>query len=137
MIDCRNLFVYGTLMANAGGHLGREQRRRLHASGCALGPATIPGRLVDLGSYPGLVEPVSGSDVVHGEVIAIDAPREIFVWLDPYEGIGLPDRDGEYSRVVRDVSLADGSLLNAWVYLMTRDVSGYPVIAGGRWATPR
>ena len=76
------LFVYGTLMSRARGLLGASQRARLGLKGTSLGEATIAGRLVDLGTYPGLLEPAAAGDIVHGELFRLDRPEEVMSWLD-------------------------------------------------------
>jgi gamma-glutamylcyclotransferase (GGCT)/AIG2-like uncharacterized protein YtfP len=135
MSTTRHLFVYGTLMTSASGAaMGTGQRARLHAASKSLGAATIPGRLYDAGRYPLLVDSKEPGDIVHGEVLSLDEPAMVFPFLDPYEGIdpARPD-DGMYRRVVRTVTLHDGSARDAWVYLYQRDVSRRRRIADGRW----
>ncbi len=128
------LFVYGTLLTRAGGELGADMRTRLGQESASLGEATIPGRLFSLGTFPVMLEPAAASDTVHGEVLRLDDPESIFVWLDPYEGITPGHkRQGEYERVRRSVRLASGEELVAWVYLYVADPVDAPPIPSGRW----
>ena len=128
------LFVYGTLMTRARGMLGASQRARLGRDGTSLGAATIAGRLVDLGTYPGLLAAATANDVVHGELFRLDRPDEILSWLDAYEGIpGEPTPDDEYARILVSARLASGEDLAAWVYCYRGKTSGFPAIASGRW----
>jgi gamma-glutamylcyclotransferase (GGCT)/AIG2-like uncharacterized protein YtfP len=130
------LFVYGTLLSTAAGTLGRAQRQRL-ARECApaIRAGTVPGRLYDLGRYPGLVETGSASEIVHGEVLELTDPERTLRWLDAYEGI-VPGAHphNEYERCERPVTLtATGESVTAWVYLYRRDASHARLIADGRW----
>lgn len=126
-----HLFVYGTLMS----HTGTEKARALAAEADSLGAATIAGTLFRITWYPGLVE---GAGTVHGEVFRLRDPAASLVWLDAYEGIvpaGGPGHRNEYERLERQVRLASGQEITAWVYLYRADVSGCPPVADGRWAT--
>lgn len=128
------LFVYGTLMTRARGPLGASQRARLGLKGASLGDATIAGRLVDLGSYPGLLDPALPGDIVHGELFRLDQPDEVISWLDSYEGIPAePTPDDEYARVLVPARLASGESVAAWVYRYRGKTSGFPAISSGRW----
>jgi gamma-glutamylcyclotransferase (GGCT)/AIG2-like uncharacterized protein YtfP len=132
---CHHLFVYGTLMTKASGvSLGNRERQALRAASITLGPATSPGRLYDAGHYPLLVDTQSIGDVVHGEVLRLDAPYSLFAILDPYEGFD-PDRPdvGEYRRQLRPVTLADGTPHEAWVYVYIGSTAGRRRISDGRW----
>ena len=128
------LFVYGTLMTRARGRLGASQRARLGLKGTSLGAATIAGRLVNLGTYPGLLEPAAAGDTVHGELFRLDRPEEVISWLDSYEGIpSEPTPHDEYVRVLTPARLATGEEVTAWVYRYRRTTSDFPAIPSGRW----
>jgi gamma-glutamylcyclotransferase (GGCT)/AIG2-like uncharacterized protein YtfP len=129
-----HLFVYGTLMSTAAGALGKGMRERLQREGQLLGPATMRGRLYDLGRFPALVDSDNPADLVHGEVFALHESGKSFAWLDRYEGIdpGQPGHN-EYQRVERSVRLACREEITAWVYLYRKSVVRAPRIAAGRW----
>lgn len=128
------LFVYGTLMTQARGELGADMRTRLVSAGQWLGPATVPGRLVALDGYPGLVAPVALADVVHGEVFELADPEAVFKLLDDYEGVASePSSDDEYDRVLTTARLASGGDVHAWVYRYCADTTDAKLIPGGRW----
>jgi len=128
------LFVYGTLLTRARGALGADMRARLRQASVSLGEATTAGRLVDLGTFPAMIEAAAPSDIVHGEVLRLHDPESVFVWLDPYEGITPGHRrHGEYERLTAAVKLATGEALTAWLYLYRADVSHAPAIPSGRW----
>jgi gamma-glutamylcyclotransferase (GGCT)/AIG2-like uncharacterized protein YtfP len=127
------LFVYGTLMTAARGRLGAVQRARLSLKGTSLGAATIAGQLINLGTYPGLIEPAAPDDVVHGELYRLDQPDEVMSWLDSYEGVAPePTPHDEYVRVLLPARLATGEEVAAWVYRYRGAITGFPIIASGR-----
>jgi gamma-glutamylcyclotransferase (GGCT)/AIG2-like uncharacterized protein YtfP len=129
-----HIFVYGTLLSGTGhpkgAQLGREAR--------LLGAATIQGcSLYSLGRYPGLVEAADAQGPVHGEVYALNNPLVSLKWLDAYEGIVPGNHDqNQYERVERQVRLASGEEVSAWVYLYRKAVTGRLPIASGRWLSP-
>lgn len=128
-----HLFVYGTLRPDAPGRFGKAQRDRLAGESRLLGMAVMPGRLVDAGSYPGLIEPSGEADVVHGVVVLLDDAQRSFRWLDPYEGISTEEPEhNEYVRERREVCLADGQFIEAWVYVY-RPSESLPIVPGGNW----
>jgi gamma-glutamylcyclotransferase (GGCT)/AIG2-like uncharacterized protein YtfP len=134
-----HLFVYGTLMSSATGALGRPERARLAAEARTLGPATLAAaRLYDLGRYPGLAETGHPADTVHGEALTLADPPRTLAWLDDYEGFIPGDYNlSEYARLERQIRLAGGAELAAWVYIFRRDVAALRPITGGRWGRPQ
>lgn len=60
--DVTRLFVYGTLRRGAPMHALIASDARL------VGPATLAGRLYDLGAYPAFTDRESKRDVVRGEL---------------------------------------------------------------------
>ena len=133
MIDC--LFVYGTLMrAAATVAMGKTMRARLEAEGDWLGPATLGGRLYDLGSYPGLIRSTRSGERVRGEIYRLRDPHASLVWLDAYEGLPAGQtRGGEYERVVDHALRPDGSSIEAWVYGLISAPDGARFVAEGKW----
>lgn len=134
-----HLFVYGTLLTGAVGSKGRAQRERLRRTARSLGAATAPGRLYDLGQYPGFVPALAGECVVHGEVLALAAPFERTLrWLDDYEGIVPGDHPhNEYERRLIDTVLGDGEVVRAWAYVYLPAPRPQSLIPGGRWLERR
>lgn len=139
-----HLFVYGTLLSHAGHAMGARLRRDAQL----IGPATMAGRLYNLGRYPGLVEeaperPIRGANaatpsLVHGEVYALKMPAITLRWLDAYEGV-LPMRpdQGVYARVERLARLNSGATLKAWAYVYLLSVRPRQRLADGRWPPPQ
>jgi gamma-glutamylcyclotransferase (GGCT)/AIG2-like uncharacterized protein YtfP len=134
-VTTRYLFVYGTLMSGAGNELGKSQRLRLARESDSLGPASIAhAHLYDLGRYPGAIAGGGLDDIVHGEVVLLSDPEPALAWLDAYEGIVPGNADeSEYDRVVREVRLAGGEAIDAWVYFLRAVPPGARRIEDGRW----
>lgn len=65
------VFVYGTLRAGEINDLGQAAAARGLPAAQFVGPATVPGRLVDFGEWPGLI-PVSDGRRVRGDVYLAD-----------------------------------------------------------------
>jgi gamma-glutamylcyclotransferase (GGCT)/AIG2-like uncharacterized protein YtfP len=136
---CRYLFVYGTLMSGAGSALGRAQRLRLACESDSLGPASIAhARLYDLGRYPGASAGGVVDDLVHGEAVVLSDPERTLAWLDAYEGIAPGKHDAnEYERRLREVRLAGGETIDAWVYFLRAVPAHARRIEDGRWMPRR
>jgi gamma-glutamylcyclotransferase (GGCT)/AIG2-like uncharacterized protein YtfP len=93
------LFAYGTLMR------GYALHGVLARGATFLGEASVRGRLLDLGRYPGLVE---GGGRVRGEVYRLDDP-ELLPVLDREEGYN-------FVRCQGVVTLARGRRARGWLY---------------------
>ena len=114
------LFIYGTLMP--GLRLEAEMQGARF-----LGAAQVPGRLVDLGRYPGFVQ---GEGLVTGEVYAVDDAH--LARLDGVEGVAPGDRAAsQYWREV--VTVTGGPLQGQPVqtYVYNRPVDGCTPIPHG------
>lgn len=124
----RHVFVYGTLRR------GEERDiTRLQPAPRWLGRASVPGLMVDLGRYPGLVLGAPGQ--VSGEVYEISAALE--QQLDMIEEV-WPTPNGEYIKreiaVRLELEGARSSEVVCLVYaLAPGQASGKTVIAGGDW----
>jgi len=118
------LFIYGTLHPNR----APAEIAPTVALFTPRGPATLRGRLLDLGAFPGLILP--GHDEIHGELFALpeDSALRARAWavLDAYEGFRPDAPDASlFTRVLTRVTLPDGSAQTAWVYLFNQPVR-YP-----------
>ena len=100
------LFVYGTLRSN------QPNAPRLGGS-TPMGWATTPGRLLDLGDYPGLT---SGEGTVVGELFLI--PEAALARIDDLEGFDPSDPEGSlFVREMRQVELpGQKATYQAWAY---------------------
>lgn len=134
------LFVYGTLLLRAGDTLGAAMRARLHGESDFVAAAATPGRLYDLGDYPGLVEaePRGQRALVVGEVLRLyDAPAT-FQWLDRYEDVDPDDpAAGLYRRVPQLALLEDGRALRCWVYVLNSVPAEATLITANGWLSHR
>lgn len=124
--DPELLFVYGTLRPSLA--VG-EHSRLVHALE-VVGTATVPGMLLDLGNYPGLV---AGEGVVHGELLRVTDAATLLAF-DAYEECGGPEPLFRRERMV--ASLGDGTVVRAWGYRYVRPPLGAPAITGGDYAVP-
>jgi len=112
------LFAYGTLRRGAPMHDLLDGRVTW------LGPASVPGRLVDLGAFPGLVPAQAAGERVRGDLyaIAVDHRDALLDALDRYEG-------ASFERVRQVVAGPDGPA-EAWLYAYRGDTSGCRVPSG-------
>jgi gamma-glutamylcyclotransferase (GGCT)/AIG2-like uncharacterized protein YtfP len=125
------LFVYGTLLP---GHAPKSMRalcdRLTH-----IGPASIAGRLYDLGPYPAVV--TGGDECVLGELLEVDGD-DTWRELDRYEGCPRPgEGDGLFRRVRTIATSESGDRLDCWVYVYNRDLSRATLVESGCWRTHR
>jgi len=112
MLD--HIFVYGTLRSTSPAPMACEFAK----NATLIGPARVPGRLIDLDRYPGLLEPNTPDDRVEGELWQPHAPESYLPVLDAYEGCGPNDLEPwEYQRVVRKIRRDTGEEVDVWVYL--------------------
>lgn len=117
------VFVYGTLMQEQPNHrvlvqVGAKRIGEAHTAGART--------LVDLGPYPALLRREGGCPVA-GELYEVDA--DALAVLDAFEG--CPDLYArERIRLVRE-----GEELEAWTYVLAREVPAHAVVVtSGRYA---
>ncbi|MFZ3491626.1 gamma-glutamylcyclotransferase family protein [Streptomyces sp. 5.8] len=110
--DQKPVFVYGTLRAGQGNYLNILEGTTVQER-----PATLNGYTLFGSGVPFAVK--REGRIVVGEVMDVN-PRlwsTVLTRLDRLEGYRGEDRDNMYDREVRTVTLADGSAINAYVYL--------------------
>ena len=131
----QHLFVYGSLMPQLTSAFGKAERTRLARESTVIGPASVRGKLYDLGDYPGLISNSCLNSRVDGVLLRLNMPVETFAWLDPFEDIvpGRPVEANAYERVTRMVATPDGQSYEAWVYVMWRVPALASEITTGRW----
>ncbi len=112
------VFVYGTLRA------GEHNDSRLEGAEF-VGYGVLIGeyKMVDLGSFPAVVEDEGAEWVISGEVYRV-TPATLYGALDRLESVDIldpEDRDDEarglYYRRELDIQIGDETV-KAWVYLM-------------------
>jgi gamma-glutamylcyclotransferase (GGCT)/AIG2-like uncharacterized protein YtfP len=132
--DRRCLFIYGTLMIGS----GHAMAQRLARESRPLGRGTVPGRLYDLGAYPGAVEAEGAGARIHGQVVRLNHPERSLGWLDVYEGCGKNDPEPHaYRRILAPVRLTTGGEVDAWMYGYRGTLSAARLIRSGRYIVPR
>ena len=115
-----DLFIYGTLMPGLRLEAEMQGAER-------LGPARVPGRLVDVGRYPGLLH---GEGTVTGEVYRVSDAQ--LARLDEVEEMVPGDRPAsQYWR--EQVLVLQGALAGqrVWTYVYNQPVDGLTPIAHG------
>ncbi|MCL4795102.1 MAG: gamma-glutamylcyclotransferase [Bryobacteraceae bacterium] len=112
------LFAYGTLRSGGPRHAVLRRARPARVV-----EAWAPGRLLDLGEYPGLIE---GRGRVAGELFEFDSLEALLPLLDEIEG-------ARFRRAQIVVETAAGEF-TAWAYLWAGPRGAGPVIASGDWA---
>lgn len=98
------VFVYGTLLQ------GQTARSLVANSVTRCEPATTDGRIYAFPmGYPGFAD---GAGTVRGEVVWLQDLAGTFGLLDAYEG-------EDFVRIIKQVTLASGEQVWAWVYVLT------------------
>ena len=124
------LFVYGTLMRG----FDHPMARLLSANADFLGEARCRGRLYLVKHYPGLVLSNEAADSVFGELYRLREVEAMLGEFDMYEACGEGfAQPTEYLRQMLSVTLADGSVSEAWTYVYNWPVVETKRIASGRF----
>src|SRR5262245_40826430 len=121
-----NIFVYGTLR-----RLSRHPMAHYLAErGRFVAEARVPGKLYQLGRYPGLVPCRPEEGWARGEVYELSDVEATLREIDRYE---KDESTGEatFERAPAEVMLADGSEVKAWVYWFHGTVEESQRIASG------
>lgn len=125
-----HVFVYGTLRIGS----AHPQARWLAEKAVHLGAATLPGQLVDLGAYPGLVAAKQTGNVVRGDVFRLPDNPAILDALDRYEGCRSYDpAPHEYKRIVATATLSNGQTVPCWTYTYLHPIHPFQIIPNGDW----
>ena len=111
------LFVYGTLRRGGDNRFARLLSER----GQFIRAARVPGRLYDLGRYPGARPADQPNQWILGEIFYLPEPAALLAVLDDYEG-------AEFERAM--VSTAEK--LDCWIYWYVGAEMGR-LIASGDW----
>lgn len=116
------LFAYGTLCRGLSRHSALRDCE-------LLGPATCRGRLVDVGSYPGLL---AGDGTVRGELYQLRG-AETLRTLDAIEGYDPADEPGSLylRRLIRVLRIDTEVEVDAFAYLYRGASEGLRAIPHG------
>ena len=130
------LFLYGTLLpANASG-----KSRRIVKKLKPVGPATVAGRLYDLGDYPGGIPDESATTSIKGQLFELPEDElhstvQILKLLDSYEEYDWADRRNSLFVRTRAVAeLSDGRKITCWIYAYNREPENALLIADGDYS---
>jgi gamma-glutamylcyclotransferase (GGCT)/AIG2-like uncharacterized protein YtfP len=128
------LFVYGTLRPKAAQAFAeaRDVLAQIEPYWRHVGEARARGRLHWIGSYPALVDSTRVRDNVTGDVLAISRPDAVFPLLDAYENAStVKSSRYDYIRSRRRVTLANGAIMSAWVYVHNKPAPvGARIVSG-------
>lgn len=123
------LFVYGTLRRGS----RHPWAAKLAAKASFLGEARYAGRLFRITHYPGVVPSSLPDEWVFGDVFELRDP-DILTALDTYEGCGPDDAEPtQYVRRTQTMTLADGTAVEAWVYVYNWPLDNRERIKSGRF----
>jgi gamma-glutamylcyclotransferase (GGCT)/AIG2-like uncharacterized protein YtfP len=122
-----SLFAYGTLMR------GESRWRLLSDRSKVALLAEAPGRLFDLGAFPGMRPDPDGSAFVRGEFVGL-SNLDLLDELDRIEGFpGFETEGGLFRRRLTHVGMMDGRVRSAWVYVLADEGQAAKTIAEGDW----
>ncbi|MAM69763.1 MAG: hypothetical protein CMP91_01285 [Gammaproteobacteria bacterium] len=125
-MECTLLALYGSLMSpfKTQDRLGMRSVLELE------GLCQIPGRLYDLGAYPGLLEAQNGIDKVHAELYRI-ADFHVLQTLDLFEDYRSGNEEG--SLFIRKKMRLSDPDEEAWVYIYNGSVIESDFIECNSW----
>jgi gamma-glutamylcyclotransferase (GGCT)/AIG2-like uncharacterized protein YtfP len=122
------LFIYGTLLpGHAPDKLAKVVDRLSY-----VGKASVPGKLYDLGKYPGAILDPSSQTRVFGRVFELPEDQGVLQALDSYEEFKPDDLDNSlFVREQITVSLRDGRSIQCWIYVYNQDTGTAPLVSSG------
>ncbi len=131
-----HLFVYGTLRRS-----DEFPTHELMFPATFVSLGTFPGRLYDLGLYPGAILSAEAGALVHGEIYLLHDPAGTLGRLDAYEGCAADQpTPHEYVRRAVTITTASGEILQAETYLYKFPAAHLTPVASGdylRWRAQR
>lgn len=133
------LFVYGTLRQDAERRAAGQrcyQSLQQHAS--LVGQGRLQATLYLVDYYPGAVANDNPQWQVTGEVYQLKHPALLLAELDQYEECG-PDfaSPTEYLRLNQQITLHNGDIVTAWVYVYNHSTEGLQQIFSGDFLQDR
>jgi len=123
------VFVYGTLLPGLAPPIIADVVNTLRIAS----DATIPGRLYDLGDYPGCIHDPNCNSLIHGKLLELPDPT-VLDRLDWYECYAAHDATGSlFLRTICHATTTEGQSVQAWLYVYNRDLSKAKRIENGLW----
>jgi gamma-glutamylcyclotransferase (GGCT)/AIG2-like uncharacterized protein YtfP len=126
-------FFYGTLLR------GEPRFRVLPKFGldCVI-MAEAFGRLLDLGSFPALVDTDSSRQLVQGDFVKLQKPEDAIRELDQIEGFnGFGKPNSLYRRSYIGIGVGDGRVRYGWTYCLADRATAVAEIVSGDWRQHR
>jgi gamma-glutamylcyclotransferase (GGCT)/AIG2-like uncharacterized protein YtfP len=122
------LFVYGTLLNGE-----NESAVYLKTNSRFYSEGKIPGKLYNIGKYPGAVLLPDCKDYIYGRVLQLDHPENAFAIIDDYEGYRADQSiPNEFIRLISLVETSSAQI-NCWIYVYNLSISGLKLIKSGRY----
>lgn len=122
----RLIFVYGTLRR------GSTHNHVIADEADYLVQGQVTGKLYDIGAYPGLIVTADCTQHVFGEVYRMHDAVAALAKLDEYEGCSAGfKKPHAFLRQRTEVTLENGELLPAWVYVYNGTVRNERQILSG------
>ncbi len=111
-----------------------EAARTIRDNCTLIGEGIVPGRLFDLGTYPGMIYEPESTTKVTGEVYRIDANKTFLIkYLDRFEECGPEfDQPNEYRKEIIPVDL-NGIIHHAATYIYNRNLDELEMIESGNY----
>jgi gamma-glutamylcyclotransferase (GGCT)/AIG2-like uncharacterized protein YtfP len=126
------IFLYGTLLPQ---HAPPAMRRLLEDFR-PCGEGWVRGVLYDFGAHPGAVLNDATDQLVYGVVFQMPDDVGVLAQLDDYEGFDAKSPGScLFVRKRYPVALADGNVVQCWIYEYNGNPAGLPIIASGRFSS--
>ncbi|SNY52670.1 Uncharacterized conserved protein YtfP, gamma-glutamylcyclotransferase (GGCT)/AIG2-like family [Arsukibacterium tuosuense] len=127
------LFVYGTLRQRAQRRAaGKRCYQLLQQHASLLGQGHLQAKLYLVDYYPGAALTDNPDWQVTGEVYQLQQPALLLAESDQYEacgpGFAVPT---EYLRLQQQITLKNGEVISAWVYIYNHPIDGLQQIMSG------
>ncbi len=109
---------------------------RLRAIAKFVGPATVPGKLYNLGYYPAAILDGGARTRIQGEIHRLMSPRAGLKILDIYEGCSPHDAmPWLYRRELVAAQLLWGQSVLTWIYVLNQPLRRKVQLPMGRHIT--
>ncbi len=128
-MDCKLLFVYGTLRRG-----GERHAILVRLAARFAGRGSVRGELFDLGEYPGARPSTSLHSRVFGELYLLRNPARAFEVLDRVEGYRSAHAAASlFHREIAVVERAGGGATEAWIDWLNRARHPFRRILSGNY----